>query len=63
MKMEMEDITVCGVDPKDYPKFCDAFFDFAVWKITGTELTPDELDQMAEDYPELLGEMAFESML
>ena len=54
------DIEVDGVDPHDYPDFCDAFFYRAYWVDTGLELTDEELDAMADQYPELLNEMAYE---
>jgi len=40
---DIEDLEVDGVDTKDYPDFCDAFFCHAIWKETGEELTDDEL--------------------
>ena len=59
----IEDIEVDGVDTRDYPHFCDAFFCRAVWIETGIELTDDELDELTETHPELLNEMAFESCI
>lgn len=56
----IEDIEVDGVDTKDYPDFSDAFFSYAIYKDTEIELTEDELEQLAEDYPEILTEMAFQ---
>jgi len=57
---DIENIEVDGVDTKDYPDFSDAFFSYAIYKDTGIELTEDELEQLAEDYPERLTEMAFQ---
>ena len=62
--LNIENITgleVDGVDPKDYPDFCDAFF--YCGEIDGRELTDDELDKLGEDYPEILNEMAYESLI
>ena len=58
---QVEDIVVGGVDPKDYPDLCDSYFESAVWKATGKELTDDELDQLTDGYPEKLNEMALAS--
>jgi len=41
-------IQVGGIDMKDYPKFCDAYFEFAE-TIDGRELTEDELDELSTD--------------
>ena len=60
----MKDITnleVDGVDSKDYPDFCDAFFSYG--EKNGVILTEDELDKLADDYPEVLSEMAYESLI
>jgi len=42
-------VTVQDIDFKDYPDFCDAFIESAVWEDTGEDLTDDELDQVNED--------------
>ena len=55
-------LEVDGVDTKDYPDFCDAYFDYAEFT-DGTELTEDELIEFQEQYSEMLGELAFESLL
>lgn len=60
---DVENIEVDGVDTKDYPDFSDAFFSYASYKDTGIELTEDELEQLAEDYPGMLNEMAYEYYL
>lgn len=57
---EVEDISIGGVDTRDYPDFCDAFFDKALWADTGEQLTDEELVQLQREYPEVLNEMAFE---
>lgn len=61
-KIDWSTVEVDGVDLKDYPDFCDAFFYYAEWE-DGTPLTDDELDQMAEDYPEELNIRAYESLI
>ena len=55
---EIDSLEIDGVDTKDYPDFCDAFFSYG--EFNGRELTDDELDQLSDDYPEVLNEMAFE---
>ena len=60
---EFENLEIDGVDNRDYPDFCDAFFS-AGWHIKeDRELTDDELIQIGEDHPELLNEMAYESLI
>jgi hypothetical protein len=54
------DIEVDGVDGRDYPDFCDAHFSYAVYEGSAIELTDDELMQLADEYPGLLNEMAYE---
>ena len=55
------DATVDGIDTKDYPDFCDAYFDSAVYE-DGTALTDDELIQLTDDNPELLNEMVYDTL-
>ena len=60
---EVENLGIDGVDRRDYPDFCDAYFSEG-WHIKeNRELTEDELIQIGEDYPELLNEMAYESLI
>jgi hypothetical protein len=42
-------VTVQDIDFKDYPDFCDAFIESAVWEDTGEALTEDELEQVNQD--------------
>ena len=60
---KIRDLEVDGVDSRDYPDFCDAFFCKGIWIETGLELTDDELEQLGYEYPELLNEMAYESCI
>lgn len=55
-------LTIEGVDSKDYPDFCDAFFSYGEFQ-DGRHLTDSELETLNDDYPETVSEMAFESML
>ena len=57
------DVEVDGVDSKDYPDFCDAYFSHAVFEDTGEWLTDEQLEQLQDAYPELVNEMAYESLL
>ena len=57
---QVVDIEVDGVDGNDYPDFCDAYFSYAVYEGSGIALTDDELTQLADEYPALLSEMAYE---
>jgi len=50
------------VDPRDYPDFCDAHFVGARFADTGQELSDDECDELQEQNPEALWEMAYESL-
>ena len=58
---DVENLEVDGVDTKDWPDFCDAFF--IGGEIDGRELTEDELIYLSDAYPELLNVMAYESLL
>jgi hypothetical protein len=60
---DVEDLEVDGVDTRDYPDFCDAYFSRAIWVETGKELTDDELEALQDAYPEVLNEMAYQSLI
>jgi hypothetical protein len=60
---DVYDIEIDGVDTRDYPDFCDAFFAAARWIATDKELTDDELDELGDNYPDFLNEMAYESLI
>ena len=60
--IDIESITIDGVDTKDRPDFVDAYFSSANWKASGTDLTDDELDLLTDKYPELVNRMAHESL-
>ena len=66
MKIYLEDVEnleVDGVDVKDAPEFCDAYFSSATFKKTGKELNDFQLEYLTDNYPELLSEMAYESLI
>ena len=52
----VENVEIAGLDKKDYPKFCDAYFEKATFKDTGIELDDNELDELAEKFPDYLYE-------
>jgi hypothetical protein len=60
---KIEDLEVDGVDSRDYPDFCDAFFAHGIWIETSKELTEDELIELSDTHQELLNEMAYESLI
>lgn len=57
---EVADIEIDGVDMRDYPDFCDAYFSSAHFEDDGSELTDDELEQLLEENPELIHELALD---
>jgi len=60
---DVENLGVDDVDTRDYPDFCDAYF-CKGWHIAeDRELTEDELIQLGDDYPEIVNEMAYESLI
>ena len=59
----IDSIEVDGVDPRDYPDFCDSYFSYAEYVDTGEPLDDDELIRLGDEQPELLGEMAFEHFM
>ena len=66
MKLELKevgDLEVDGVDSRDYPDFCDAYFSIGYHIKEQRYLTDDELEYLTDTYPEYLNEMAYESLL
>jgi hypothetical protein len=57
------DVEVDGVDTRDYPDFCDAYFSYAVFEDTLEELTDEELELLTENNSDVLNEMAYERYL
>jgi hypothetical protein len=45
----------------DYPDFCDAHFCECYFE-DGTELTDDEVEELHDKYPDVLWEMAYDSL-
>jgi hypothetical protein len=68
VKIELElngrtvvDATVDGIDSRDYPDFCDAYFDTAFYK-DGTALTDDELSELTDNNPDAVHEMVYDRL-
>ena len=57
---EVVSASVDGVDPNDYPDFCDAYFCYAEYKDTGEPLSDDELEELTEENGDVVNEMAYE---
>lgn len=57
----IKNIEVDGVDRDDYPDFSDAFFSYAEFE-DGTVLSDDELEQLGDENPEAMNEMANEAV-
>lgn len=55
------DVSVDGVDYRDYPDFCDAFFSEGYYE-DGTPLTDEELDALSDKYPDDLWDAAYKRM-
>ena len=55
-------LEVDGVDTADYPDFTDAYISYGLF-MDGTEMSDEELDAFANEYPEVVGEMAFEKFM
>jgi hypothetical protein len=57
------DVEIDGVDPTDYPDFCDAYFSMAIYEDTGEELDDADLELLSEEYADVLNEMAYEHFI
>ena len=55
------DATVDGIDLRDYPDFCDAYFESAVYE-DGTALSDDELIELTDNNQEILHEMVYDQI-
>jgi hypothetical protein len=60
-KVDLRSLSVEGVDPSDYPDFCDAYVVGALFT-DGTPLTDDEMDEFNDKYPDLVNELAYDSL-
>jgi hypothetical protein len=55
---ELNNIELSGVDPKDYPDFCDAYISYC--EINERSATDNELDYINENFGDLINCMAQE---
>lgn len=60
---DLENITVEGICPNDYPRFTDAFIASATWKDNGDELCEQQLDWVNDNYKSEINLLAYESLL
>lgn len=61
-KVDLDSIEIDGIDRRDYPDFVDAYIVYAEFE-DGTELTPEEIDELQSQHPELVGEIIFDKQL
>lgn len=57
---DVVDAEVDGVDTRDYPDFCDAYFSRAIFADTGEELNEAQLDRLKNLYWDELFNAAME---
>jgi hypothetical protein len=55
------DAKIDGIDMRDYPDFCDAYFDSACYE-DGTVLTDDELIELTDNNFDTLHEMIYDNI-
>lgn len=60
--INMSSVVVAGVDTRDYPDFCDAYFAEAFYE-DGSELTCMELDELTDIYYDVKSQMIVEGMM
>ena len=58
--VDLDSLVVDGIDMRDYPDFCDAYFSEGKY-LDGTPLTDDVLEELSED-GDLVHEMVFEQL-
>ena len=58
--VDLKSLVVDGIDMKDYPDFCDAYFSEGCY-LDGTPLPDDVLEELSED-GDLVHEMVFEQL-
>jgi hypothetical protein len=56
------DAEVDGVDSKDYPDFCDAYFCSAFYEDNGEALSDQDLELLQELFPSVLWEKCFDRL-
>ena len=56
---KITNVSLDGIDHRDYPDYCDAFIDSADYD--GVEMTDEQLDDLNEDY-ELIHELVWANL-
>ena len=56
---KITNVSLDGIDHRDYPDYCDAFIDSADYD--GKEMTDEQLDDLNEDY-ELIHELVWANL-
>ena len=59
--VDLSSLQIEGIYVDDYPDFCDAYFSEGK-RLDGTQLSDDELEQLTEDFPFTLHEMALNTI-
>ena len=59
--VDLSSLQIEGIYMDDYPDFCDAYFSEG-HKIDGTKLLDDELDKLTDDFPDMVHEMALNTI-
>ena len=60
-KVDTNSIEIDGVDPNDRPDFADAYISYAEYE-DGTPLTDGELDELTSEMPDLVNQLANDSL-
>lgn len=60
-ELDIRSLEVEGIDTRDYPDFCDAYFSYGEYK-DGLKLTDDELIQLGDEHGDLLHETVFDTL-
>ena len=60
--VNVRSIEIGGIDLADYPDFCDAYIEYAEFE-NGIPLNEMELNNLEEDYPELVHELAHDCFI
>lgn len=61
-EVRFSSLVVDDVDSSDYPDFCDAYICYAEYT-NGIELTDDELEQLNDEYGDVVNELAYDSIV
>lgn len=59
--VDLGSLQIEGIYMDDYPDFCDAYFS-AGNRLDGTKLLDDELDKLTDDFPDMVHEMALNTI-